>query len=186
MKRLLWVCLLILGLILSWNLVYAADFYVIPVKIKKCCTCKGTLVGTRWCDNGDGTVTDMTTCLIWLKKADWGGSKKWEDCTTHDDVHTRAGLLSAGATGANLSDGSAVGDWRLPTKTELYNLAHGTEAVLFGNMRAFTGVQPSYYWSSTTYEGDSTIAWVVYMDDGGVVSNGKGNVNYVWPVRSGN
>ena len=26
-------------------------------------TCNGTLNGTRWCDNGDGTVTDLTTGL---------------------------------------------------------------------------------------------------------------------------
>ena len=36
-------------------------------------TCKGTLVGTRWCDNGDATVTDMTTGLVWLKYTDWEG-----------------------------------------------------------------------------------------------------------------
>ena len=184
MKRTCWVCMLVFVFMLNWSLVYAGDFYVIPVK--KCCTCKGTLVGTRWCDNGDGTVTDMNTCLFWLKKADWGGFKKWEDCTTHDDVHTRAGLLAAGSAGADLSDGSSVGDWRLPTKTELYNLANGTEAVRSSNMRAFTGVQSSNYWSSTTYEGDSTFAWYVYMDDGFVFNLYKGSSIYVWPVRSGN
>ena len=41
------------------------------------CTCTGTMFGKRWCDNGDGTVTDLTTCLVWLKKADWGGQKVW-------------------------------------------------------------------------------------------------------------
>ena len=30
-------------------------------------TCTGTMNGTRWCDNGNGTVRDMTTGLIWLK-----------------------------------------------------------------------------------------------------------------------
>ena len=36
MKRTFWVCLLIFGLILSWSLVYAGDFYVIPVvKVEK-------------------------------------------------------------------------------------------------------------------------------------------------------
>jgi len=113
------------------------------------CDCSGgTPNGNRWCDNGDGTVTDLTTCLVWLQKADWGGSKKWEDCTNHDDAHTRAGILKAGSSGADLSDGSVVGDWRLPTKTELHNLANGTEAVRSGNMRAFTGVQSDdlYVW----------------------------------------
>ena len=94
MKRILWIYMLVLGLMLSWTLVYAADFYVIPVK--KCCTCKGTLNGTRWCDNGDGTVTDMTTCLVWLKYADWGGVKQWVDCSDYDDAHTQAASLCNG------------------------------------------------------------------------------------------
>ena len=33
----------------------------------RCCECLGTLNGTRWCDNEDGTVTDLSTCLVWLK-----------------------------------------------------------------------------------------------------------------------
>ena len=38
--------------------------------------CEGTLsVGGRWCDQGDGTVKDMTTGLVWLKNAGWGGRK---------------------------------------------------------------------------------------------------------------
>ena len=81
---------------------------------------KHPLAATRFMDNGDGTVTDLTTCLVWLQKADWGGAKPWEDCTTsHDDAHSRAGILISGTVGANLSDGSVEGDWRLPTKTEL-------------------------------------------------------------------
>jgi len=186
--------MLVFGFMLNWSLVYAGDFYVIPVK--KCCTCKGTLVGTRWCDNGDGTVTDMTTCLVWLKKADWGGSKKCEDCTTHDDAHTRAGLLCAGGiimagdTSANLHDGSVVGDWRLPTKTELYELTHGRYPVEFPSPRAFTGLGQftSFYWTSTTcgilLGNDSARA--IYVRNGGISAFLKNEECLVWPVRSGN
>ena len=159
------------------------------------CNPPGTLVGTRWCDNGDGTVTDMTTGLVWLKKADWGGIKPWRnnslDCgcggasyPCYDDAHARAGLLYAGATGAGLSDGSDVGDWRLPTKTELEGLTEGTEGVLSSSQRAFTGVQPTNYWSSTTSTSVTTfIAWTVDMLDALVISGGKCDSYYVWPVR---
>ncbi len=147
------------------------------------CTCTGTMNGTRWCDNGDGTVTDMTTCLVWLKDADWGGEKKWEDCTSHDDAHTRAGLLYAGATGAGLSDGSEMGDWRLPTKSELYGLTHGTEEVRSTTQRAFTGVQASFYWSSATRADSPDRAWYVYLLDGYVHYRSKHYYYYVWPVR---
>ena len=157
---------------------------------EKCITCEGTLNGTRWCDQGNGTVKDMTTGLVWLKKADWGGRKKWRCFDSNpdpfDDANTQAGLLAAGSAGAGLSDGSSVGDWRLPTKTELHNLAHGTEAVRSSNMRAFTVVQSSYYWSSSTYAG-TYHAWYVAMDSGVAYHGSKMiMILYVWPVRSGN
>ena len=163
---------------------------------EKCITCEGTLNVIRWCDQGDGTVKDMTTGLVWLKKADWGGTKPWRnfstDCsspnyTCYDDAHTRAGLLKDGSAGADLSDGSSVGDWRLPTKEELYGLTHGAEPVRSGTPRAFTGVQSNYYWSSTTYDASNTNAalWVSLLD-GSLSPYGKNVDFYVWPVRSDN
>lgn len=157
------------------------------------CTCSGTLNGTRWCDNGDGTVTDLTTCLVWLKKADWGGIKQWRqtgDYNECDDAHTRAGLLKAGADGADLSDGSTLGAWRLPTKAELNSLANGPEGVSSENMRAFTGVQSggganSGYWSSTTTIADERAAWYVELADGTWYHIAKNFFHDVWPVRGG-
>jgi hypothetical protein len=161
------------------------------ITVEECITCPapGILNGTRWCDQGDGTVKDMTTRLVWLKDASWGGQKPWReegDLTHNDDAHTRAGLLKAGATGADLSDGSVEGDWRLPTKTELYNLAHGTEAVRSGSPQAFTGVQSSWYWSSTTSADYTSNAWLVHMYYGYVDYGFKSYLFDVWPVRSDN
>jgi hypothetical protein len=154
---------------------------------ERCITCEGTLIGTRWCDNGNGTVTDMTTGLVWLQKADWGGTKPWRSSTSYDDAHTRAGLLKAGSANANLSDGSTEGDWRLPTKNELYKLAIGTDAVGSGNMQAFTGVQFfASYWSGSTYEASTDAAWHVIMSFGFASFSVKTLNFYVWPVRGGN
>jgi len=151
------------------------------------CTCSGTLSGTRWCDNGDGTVTDLTTCLVWLKKADWGGQKKWEDCTGHDDAHTRAGILYDGLPSgdADLTDESVEGDWRLSTLTELKVLATDPEAVLSNTPRAFTGVRSDFYWSSTTYADFTSDAWYVSLYNGSVNHVNKTFTLYVWPVRGG-
>jgi hypothetical protein len=147
-------------------------------------TCSGTLNGTRWCDNGNGTVTDMTTGLIWLKKADWGGQKQW-DGNNHDNAHVRAGILKAGESGANLNDGSQEGDWRLPTKKELVGIRTGTEAVNSSNMQAFSGVQTIYYWSSSTDVDYTSDAWLVNLYSGHVGSSYKMNTFYVWPMRGG-
>ncbi|MFC2077875.1 DUF1566 domain-containing protein [Candidatus Bipolaricaulota bacterium] len=173
------------------------------------CPSPKTMVGTRWCDNKDGTVTDMTTGLIWLQKADWGGKKPWrrlvddpsycangEGYMCYDDAHARAGRLKAGATDADLSDGSGAGEWRLPTKDELHGITEGTDPVSDTNMRAFTGVQPftdlptaggeGFYWSSNTHDGTGgsiAMAWFVDMTYGTADYYHKNSNYYVWPVR---
>ncbi|MBI5591017.1 MAG: DUF1566 domain-containing protein [Deltaproteobacteria bacterium] len=146
---------------------------------------------SRWCNNGNGTVTDTTTGLVWLKDASWGGKKTWVDSITWDDAQTRAGTLSNGAAGAGLTDGSVVGDWRLPTKTELEKLTTGTEPVSSGSPQLFTGVQSDCYWSSTTStnSGISNIAWDVSLGNRYEYEDFKSGAGafafYVWPVRAG-
>ncbi len=166
---------------------------------ENCITCEGTIYnygvgGTRWCDNLDGTVTDMTTGLVWLQDASWGGAKLWRsnvactwpDVSCYDDAHRRAGMLSS-ATNGDLSDGSVEGDWRLPTQTELWGLRNGTEPVTSGNPLAFTGVQSGHYWSSRTYEDNIESALGVNMSSGsGFVNYKWEDYNYVWPVRGPN
>ena len=147
-------------------------------------SCTGTLNGTRWCDNGDGTVTDMTTGLVWLQKANWGGTKPWTDSFGYDDANTRAGILSDSTPDSGLSDGSEEGDWRLPTLTELENLANGIEAVSSYTPRAFSSVQANVYWSSTTTFGATSNAWQVNLISGGEGPSSKTLSNWVWPVRN--
>jgi hypothetical protein len=141
----------------------------------------------RWCDQGNGTVKDMTTGLVWLKDAGWGDMKPWReagDLNQNDDAHTRAGTLASSTGG--LSDGSVVGDWRLPTRSELIGITVGDEHISSSQMYSFTNVQASYYWSSTTDAGVTLAAYCVNMDTGAVAYDGKLATNkYVWPVRSG-
>lgn len=185
MRKMLWVSLLVLWLMFSWTLVYAGDFYVI--RVAKCCTCKGTLFGARWCDNGDGTVTDLTTCLVWLKDASWGGGYAfWVDTMVGTNAHDRAAQLKNGVGG--LTDGSEEGSWRLPTLTELHGLANGPEAVRSSTPRAFTGVESSFYmsfyWSSATVgEGLEDFAWLVCLEDGFLGIGFKAKFFSVWAVR---
>jgi len=150
-------------------------------------TCSGTLNGTRWCDNGNGTVTDLTTGLVWLQNANWGGERPfWVNSIDGENAHDRAASLKNGANGADdLSDGSNEGDWRLPTKNELLALVNGVEPVSSSIPGAFSGVQASGYWSSTTYADNANGAWSVYLVNGVVYYGSKTNDNYVWPVRGG-
>jgi hypothetical protein len=130
-----------------------------------CITCSGTMNGTRWCDNGDGTVTDMLGYngvgkgLVWAQNSNWGGLKPWRSERNDDDAHTRASAY-----------GGETENWRLPTRAELEALTNGTEPVRTDSMRAFSGVLMGAYWSSTSVAISPGNAWI----GGGVVFRAPG------------
>jgi hypothetical protein len=133
----------------------------------------------RFTDNGDGTVTDILTGLIWLKDANKFGKRSWTDALS--DCNTLAD------DGVDLTDGSSARDWRLPNVKELSSL------IGFGNRRPalpsghpFTNVQRDYYWSSTTHADHSHRAWYVRIPSGRVNNDRKTDKRSVWPVRGGN
>ena len=124
----------------------------------------------RFTDNGDGTVTDTVAQLMWTKNADPFGALNWHDAMSR--------CSSFGIPGFGGS--SSIGGWRLPSKDELVALYH---AIQGGH--PFTGVQSSYYWSSTTSAGFPDVSWGVYMA-GTFVHAGYYNWTNtfpVWPVR---
>lgn len=144
----------------------------------------------RFTDNGNGTVTDNLTGLIWLKDANCFGAQAWTTALSS------CNSLASGTCG--LTDGSVAGNWRLPNVRELQSLVHygvynpavpntaGTGKWTSGN--PFTGVLSgsNYYWSSSTSADSSTSAWNVNLYDAVVNKTAKGNNCSVWPVRGGN
>ena len=134
--------------------------------------------GVRFTDNGDGTVTDNLTALIWLKNANCLGVRSW--ATALSDANT----LTSGSCG--LSDGSTAGAWRLPNANELHSLIDPTQsnpALPAGH--PFTGVQSNIYWTSTTVDYQPAGAVVVVLSNGTLVGGVKAGSSYVWPVRGG-
>jgi len=140
--------------------------------------------GFRYKDNGNGTITDNRSGLIWLKNANCFGALNWEK------AKQSAATLASGQCG--LRDGSGAGDWRLPTKEELkammdkkYKIpalsnAKGTAQWKEGEV--FSSVQ-SGYWSSATHAGTTSYAWYANLNDGYVGADLKTSNNNVWPVR---
>jgi len=145
----------------------------------------------RFKDNGNGTVTDNLTGLIWLKNANCFGQVDWQSA-----LNAANGLHDTGnpATSCGLSDGSVAGDWRLPNVRELHSLVDyafvdpalsngaGTAQWIEGD--AFSDVQSTGYWSSSTYAG-SSIAWGVSMFGGVVGNDFKSVPEFVWLCRGG-
>ena len=145
----------------------------------------------RYVDCGNGTVTDTLTEMIWLKNASCFGPRPYAA------ANQAAAALADGQCG--LTDGSTVGDWRLPTNTEWEatvtrlggllcspSLTNDAGAGCLGaGPTSFVGVQPSLYWSSSTRQGVSPLAWVTNLFDAGLGSGPKDAPWRVWPVRGG-
>jgi hypothetical protein len=194
------VLLIFLSLVLalaSWSAVYAEDFYVVPTfrnnyapvpKTGQTATYSprddgALLKGVEWpsprfTDNLNGTVTDKLTGLIWQKDANAFGAKIWTEALSDADA------LASGSHG--LTDGSKAGDWRLPNIRELQSLIdYGRFGPALPKGYPFTGVQPSYYWSSTSFTGYDTFAWGMQFSIGNVEGIEKANEFGVICVRGG-
>jgi len=131
----------------------------------------------RFTDNGNGTVKDNLTGLIWLKNANCYGKRAWANAVTS------CRNLANGACG--LSDGSTAGSWRLANIKELMSLLDFGQYSLIPAGAPFTSRQVLNYWASTTYPKDTGSAYAMGFNKGQVGFMGKGNANYVWPVRGG-
>ncbi|MGC2061631.1 MAG: DUF1566 domain-containing protein, partial [Thermodesulfovibrionales bacterium] len=141
-------------------------------------------------NNGNGTVTDNLTGLIWLKNASCFGQQAW------DIALVSSNTLKGNNTQCSLNDGSLAGDWRLPNRKELFSLIDfeffgpavsntpGTGKLVAGD--PFDNFQSTaYYWSSSTHAGFKNYAWVVGMAGGIVDKYFKADIRNVWPVRGG-
>jgi hypothetical protein len=132
----------------------------------------------RFRDNNNGTVTDIASGLVWLKNANAFGTRTWSQALSD------CAALASGMAG--LSDGSTVGQWRLPNRNEAASLIDYSQlnpCITQGH--PFESVQVVRYWTSTTSAGNTTRAWNISSAGGGVYAAGKASLYHVWPVRTG-
>ena len=121
-------------------------------------------------NNGDDTVTDNNTNLMWQDNADVADEnmkKTWEDAKTY-------------CTDLSLAGHS---DWYLPSIEELVSISDKGRSYPSINP-AFSNVVSSRYWSSLANVSDTSFAWCVFFHNGGNSNlNGKSNTDYVRCVR---
>ncbi len=122
-------------------------------------------------DWGGTAVLDKETGLVW-ERSPSTSTLKWLDASQYC---------------INLTVGNRKG-WRLPTIQELSSLLDmsvPSGPKLPSGHPFIINVQTRYYWSSTTWAGNTTLAWCVDMATGSIVGPGK-TVNYnFWCVRGG-
>jgi len=123
-------------------------------------------------DNGDGTVTDNNTGLVWMKNtADINNDGQ---ITSDDRLTWQEAIDYCAGSGGGL---------RLPSSTELESL------VDYG--RYNPAINPVFtcesndYWSATTNAYYTDFAWVVYFYYGDDANANKTHHNYVRCVRGG-
>lgn len=160
-------------------------------------------------DCGNGTVTDNRTGLVWLANANCFGWLGWREAMA---VVAGLGDLDCGEMDPDdcdcgLSDHSSPGEWRLPSLSEWLTLVamvsdvdvcevaitndagNGCweEGCFEASTCSFYDVQPSFYWSASSYVPDAGSAWVMDLAHGlpdAVDKQDYGEV-YLWPVRGG-
>jgi len=133
----------------------------------------------RFTDNGNGTVRDNLTGLIWLKDANCFGEQGWANALW--------AAQQLAVPQCDLTDGSVTSDWRLPNVRELQSLIdfdRHLPALPTGH--PFVGVLATRYWSSTT-AASATEAWTIDLGTGGTFPFDKPSNPvlgpHVWPVR---
>jgi hypothetical protein len=126
----------------------------------------------RFIDNGDNTVMDTKTGLVWVKDHDVIVDKKFAKRMTWKDAVEACKSL----------DYSGHKDWRLPTREELCSIVDLTrsEPAIDPIFKAHTD---DWYWTSTTCAWYAGSAWCVDFNDGSVDDFFKGSNGYVRPVR---
>ncbi len=130
-------------------------------------------------DNGNGTVTDLNTGLVWEKLSD--------DGTVHDkdNLYTWADAFTAHVATLNGMSFAGHTDWRLPNVRELqaivdYQTINPAVASAFNN-NCSRGCQATTcsctasgdYWSSTSSVSDPWNAWYVRFSYGRVDAFGR-------------
>ena len=144
-----------------------------------------SLPSARFQDNGDGTVTDKESRLMWMRCASgqqWRGQRcvgtaqayAWADAQRHADQVSR--------------DAAAFfNDWRLPALRELATITDRGCASPRTNLAVFPDTPAAPFWSSTPRPGERSGERVLALSFGaeGVMLARKDERLHVRLVRTG-
>ncbi len=142
-------------------LVLLAGIVMAPATAQTCRDdIRATAPDSRFTDNGNGTVTDRATGLIWKQCAE---GLSGAGCATGSAAGFTWPQALQRAADADFA-GSSL--WRLPNKNELASLIERRCYDPAINARFFPNTPSSWFWSSSPSAGDSYGAWFVDFDYG--------------------
>ena len=149
----------------DYGYIYSQPKASVPSYVR--CVSGQEMVEQIFLENGNGTVTDILTGLMWQKEDDNQG-RNWEPALAYCE-----GIELGGHA-----------DWRLPDVKELQSI------VDFGRVNPpvdpayFPNTVNSFYWTSSPYVSNANAAWDIQFYYGEVSAHGKVSVPmYVRCVR---
>jgi hypothetical protein len=147
----------------------------------------------RFVDNGDGTVTDNQTGLMWEQQTtdgsvtdvtnfySWSSTGSAPDGTLFTDF--LPGMNCEVSPNGACPIGGKYRDWRIPNVAELQTIQApcGLPCIdpIFGPTAA------ADYWSASSFTGNSGAAWDVSFFQGGKLPNSKDSMKSARAVRGG-
>ena len=133
---------------------------------------------SRYTDNGDGTITDNETKLMWMQCV--LGQDPKDSCS---GAAARSHWSTARAIASDY-DFAGHNDWRLPSIRELFSLSATDRANPAININLFPNhISSGRVWSSSASE-DSNQAWVVEIASGRINEVIRAGGRYVRLVRT--
>ncbi len=145
-------------------------------------------------DNGDGTITDNNTGLMWAKKDDNNAAP----LHYQDTLYTWADAFAVHIAGLNAGAFATYTDWRLPNVKELQSIvnyenvnpavspAFNTGCAASCTVLTCSCTVASFYWASSSFANGPAFAWGVFFSDGSVDTGNKSVILvFVRAVRGG-
>ncbi|MCI5114898.1 MAG: DUF1566 domain-containing protein [Candidatus Electrothrix sp. AW1] len=170
----------------TYFLIFCCLFFAATVHAEQNCkpdSIPASTPDSQLLDNGDGTVTDSKTNLIWKKclegvegdNCETGSASTftWQEALQQPEVINNAGGF-AGYTG-----------WRLPNIRELVSIVEEQCNYPAINMNRFSNTPSSDVWSGSPSAYGSDYAWYVAFNDGYYSIKFRNNGSAVRLVRGG-
>ncbi|MGR0482879.1 MAG: Lcl C-terminal domain-containing protein [Candidatus Electronema sp. V4] len=162
-------------------------FSAAAVHATQTCTPDSILASTsdsQLLDNGDGTVTDSKTGLMWKQCLEGVGGALCDaglpSNFTWQEALKQPIIVNSGGGFAGYTD------WRLPNIRELVSIVEEQCYNPAINMNRFPNTPNSYVWSGSPYADSQDLAWHVLSSYGGSYYSNRISSFSVRLVRGGN
>lgn len=151
---------------MNWKILTALIILMITSSLPASATqtCRSDLNAStptgRFVNNGNGTVTDTVTRLVWKRCSEGLSGNSCETGTAAAFTWPEALSAAASSTFASNSD------WRLPTVQELDSIIEYKCTMPAINADIFPATRISNYWSVTPFAGYPGGSWNINFNDG--------------------